>query len=83
MSVDEVMQYRRATPFRPFVLHLKDGRQYLIREPEQIGRNPPMTMIGVALEDGETADSFAGSLVDRVEIHQGRLPPVLRRNALV
>ncbi len=25
MTVDEVMSYRRATPFRPFVLHLKDG----------------------------------------------------------
>jgi hypothetical protein len=83
MTVEEVMQYRRATPFRPFVLHLKDGRRFLIREPEQIGRNPSMSIIGVAHEDGESAESFSGSLVDRVEIHQGSLPPVPRRNALV
>ena len=83
MTVDEVMQYRRAVPFRPFVLHLKDGRHYLIRQPEQIGRNPSMTIIGVAFDNGEEAEAFAGSLVDRVEIHQGRLPPLLRRDALV
>ena len=83
MTVDDVMKYRRATPFRPFVLHLKDGRRFLIREPEQIGRNPTMTVIGIAHADGESAESFSGSLIDRVELHQGSLPVVLRRNALV
>jgi hypothetical protein len=82
MTVDEVMQYRRASPFRPFVLHLKDGRQYLIREPEQIGRNPAMTVIGVALEDGESGDSFEGTLVDRVEVVSGPMPPLPPRRAI-
>ena len=83
MTVDEVMQYRRATPFRPFVLHLKDGRRFLVREPEQIGRNPAMTVIGYAHEDGESAESVPASLVGRVEVHQGPLPVIHRRNALV
>ena len=83
MTVEEVMQFRRAVPFRPFTLYLKDGRQYLIREPEQIGRNPAMTIIGVAFEDGESAEAFAGSLIDRVEVYQGTPPPIIRRNALV
>ena len=82
MTVDEGMQFRRATPFRPFVLHLKDGRRYLIREPEQIGRNPSMTWIGVALDDGESGDSFEGTLVDRVEVVTGPLPPRPARQPL-
>ncbi len=83
MTVEEVMRYRRAVPFQPFVLYLTDGRSFLIREPEQIGRNPAMTVIGIAHDDGESAEAFAGSLVDRVELHHGPLPVVSRRNALV
>lgn len=81
MTVDEVMQFRRAKPFRPFKLWLTDGRSYVIHEPEQIGRNEAMTRIGIALDDGESGEAFDGKLVDRVEVIVGTVPPVLRRPA--
>ena len=67
MTVDEVMNYRRADPFRPFVLELKDGRRFVIREPEQVGRNPAYTQLGVAADD-ESIEIVDGSQVARIEL---------------
>ena len=65
MTVEEVMQYRRAVPFKPFVLVLKDGRKFPIRQPFAIGRNERSTRIMVA--DEESDEAFDGSLVSHVE----------------
>ncbi len=66
MTVDEVMQYRRAVPFRPFVLALKDGRRYVIRNPEAVGRNEACTRVGVA--ERLWGESFDIGLVSHVEL---------------
>lgn len=34
MTVDQLRTVRRAQPFRPFALHLTDGRQFRIEHPE-------------------------------------------------
>jgi hypothetical protein len=67
MTVDDVMTYRRAEPFRPFVLELKDGRRFVIREPTQVGRNPAYTQLGVAADD-ESIEVVDGSQLARVEL---------------
>jgi hypothetical protein len=36
MRFQEIRQAQRAEPFRPFVLHLTDGRQFLVDHPEFI-----------------------------------------------
>jgi hypothetical protein len=43
MTVEEVMQYRRAVPFKPFILALKDGRRFTVSKPEEISRNSALT----------------------------------------
>ena len=55
MTVDEVMQYRRARPFRPFVLQLTDGREFVVREPEYIGRDVAFTRVNVDAGDESIA----------------------------
>ena len=66
MTVDEVMAYRRAKPFRPFILALKDGRRFEILQPFAVSRNSASTRIGVA--DHDTGESFDISLVSHVEL---------------
>ena len=36
MDPKELLQYVRAEPFRPFALHLLDGRMFQVRHPELI-----------------------------------------------
>jgi len=67
MTVDEVMQYRRADPFRPFVLELKDGRRFVVRDRTHIGRNEASTVITVAADEDST-ETFPGTLVARVKV---------------
>jgi hypothetical protein len=57
MTVEEIMQYRRANPFKPFILQLKDGREFVIRRPEEIGRDTRFTRVHYAAdeESGDTA----------------------------
>jgi hypothetical protein len=66
MTVDEVMQYRRAVPFKPFLLALKDGRRFVINNPEAVGRNEASTRVTVA--ERLSGESFAIALVSHVEL---------------
>ncbi|HLL88070.1 MAG TPA: hypothetical protein VK324_02090 [Tepidisphaeraceae bacterium] len=67
MTVEEVMQYRRAVPFKPFVLELTDGRSFVVREPEHIGRNEAYTQISVAADD-DSVETIEGTAVARVRL---------------
>ena len=62
MTVDEVMAYRRAKPFRPFVLLLTDGREFVVREPEYIGRDVAFTRVNVDADDQSIATIDASLL---------------------
>jgi hypothetical protein len=70
MTVEEVMQYRRAVPFRPFVVALKDGRRFVVPIPEAIGRNSASTWISVAADE-DSSETFDGSAVSHVEVLNG------------
>jgi hypothetical protein len=67
MTVEEVMQYRRAVPFRPFALVLKDGRRFVVLQPEQIGRDGAFTQISVAADE-DSVETFKRELASRVEL---------------
>jgi len=67
MTVEEVMKYRRAEPFQSFVLVLKDGRRFPVRQPHEIGRDPGNTKIGVSADE-ESVETFAVSMVAGVEL---------------
>ncbi|HEV2295726.1 MAG TPA: hypothetical protein VGR35_17900 [Tepidisphaeraceae bacterium] len=40
MTTDQLRNVWKAEPFRPFVIHLADGRQVEVRHPEFLSRSP-------------------------------------------
>jgi hypothetical protein len=80
MTVDELMEYRRAKPFKPFVLQLKDGREFLIREPEHISRNDAFTRVSFAADE-ESFETVNIDAVAGVKPARGRGADPRRRRA--
>ena len=54
MTTEQLRDFNRATPFRPFVIHLADGREFLIPHPEVIAHAPPSRIALISRPD----DSF-------------------------
>jgi hypothetical protein len=40
MTIEKVREYYNAQPFRPFVMHLTDGRQITVHHPEHLAAAP-------------------------------------------
>lgn len=40
MSKDELVSYHDKRPFRPFAIHLTDGRSFDVHHPEFLARSP-------------------------------------------
>jgi hypothetical protein len=47
MTTEQIMQRRRAQPFRPFRLKAADGRRYDVRHPLLIARAGTAVIIGI------------------------------------
>lgn len=52
MTIEQLRKMHRAQPFRPFEIHLTDGRSLLVLHPEFLAINPPGRTLAVAVEDG-------------------------------
>ena len=52
MTVEQLRKLHRATPFKPFEIHLADGRSLAVEHPEVLAIAPPGRTIGVGLTDG-------------------------------
>jgi len=64
MTVDEILKAHRTRPFRPFTIHLADGRTYTIRHPEFLAISPTRRTVAVYLPDGlEIIDLFLVSSI--------------------
>jgi hypothetical protein len=66
-EVDEVMQFRRARPFQPFIIELRDGRQFLVFEPERVARDVANTRITVAADE-DSFESFPSTAIAVVRL---------------
>jgi hypothetical protein len=76
MTVEQLRSTHRATPFRPFTLHLADGRSLRIPHPDFLFITPAGRAVIVAHED----DSF--SIIDLLlvtEIEVGPSQPARAR----
>ncbi len=51
MTVNQLREFLRAAPFRPFDIHLADGRALPVEHPEMVAIAPDQT-IGVAKREG-------------------------------
>ncbi len=52
MTVEQLRKMHQAQPFRPFDIHLADGRSLPVEHPELLAITPPGRTIGVGLHDG-------------------------------
>jgi hypothetical protein len=52
MTVEQLRNMHRATPFVPFDIHLADGRALPVQHPEMLAISAPGRTIGVAQDDG-------------------------------
>jgi hypothetical protein len=58
MTIDQIRKHHRALPFRPFRIHLADGRALDVSHPEMLAIMPPGRTVFVATghEDYEIVD---------------------------
>ncbi len=52
MDVEKLREFRRADPFRPFKLVMKDGRKLLVEKSYYLGIAPDKKMLVHSSEDG-------------------------------
>ena len=52
MTIQELRKMLHAQPFRPFDIHLADGRSVSVNHPEFVGETPSGRTIGVGTVDG-------------------------------
>jgi len=68
MTIEQWHHAHRAQPFRPFTLHLADGRSFLVPHPDFLSHSPTGRTVIVYHSD----DSFSIvdlSLVTELEVH--------------
>ena len=51
MAIDQLRNFRNATPFKPFDIHLADGRSLAVDHPECLAVTSTGRTIGVAVGD--------------------------------
>jgi hypothetical protein len=62
MDVEKIRSMRNADPFRPFLLALDDGRQFLIDKPYYLAVSPKRDLLLVST-DGNGASWFSPTKV--------------------
>jgi hypothetical protein len=80
MTIDQVRKLHSATPFKPFDVHLADGRALAVDHPELLAIIPPGRTIVVGLADG-TAEIVDLLLVTSLTLRANGDPPRRRRRA--
>jgi len=64
MTLEELRNFTRAQPFRPFVLHLADGGQVVVRHPEFLAIEPSGQTIKVYQPDDSVNDIDLALITD-------------------
>jgi hypothetical protein len=70
MTIEQLRNVHQATPFRPFTIHLADGRQLVVPHREFLSHSPSGRTIIVYHED-ENFSLVDLLLVTELEIHNG------------
>jgi hypothetical protein len=68
MTVEQLHNAHRATPFRPFTIRLADGRSFLVRHPDFLSRSPSGRTI-IVHGDNDSYSVLDLLLVTKLEFH--------------
>ena len=70
MTLEQLRAVHQATPFRPFTIHLADGRQIRVPHREFLSHSPSGRTIIVHHQD-DTFSSIDLLLVSELKVHNG------------
>ena len=71
MNTEEFRLIREAVPFRPFIIHMADGRAYPVRHRDFIVQGPPgHRVVFLYREDGSS------SCIDLLLVNELEIPPL-------
>jgi len=73
MTIEQVRQLYNAAPFRPFIIHLADGRQIPVKHREFMAISPSGRTI-VVYQTDDTSNIIDLLLVTDLEIRNGKAP---------
>jgi hypothetical protein len=69
MTIEQLRNVRQALPFRPFTIHLADGRSFTIEHPDFISQSPSGRTI-IVYGDEDQFSILDLLLVTELEIHR-------------
>lgn len=78
MTIEQLHAAYHARPFRPFVMHLADGREIAVHSPEYMMTVPSGRTVVIAQPD-DTVNIIDLLLVTDLEFRPGGTPPSKRR----
>jgi hypothetical protein len=68
MTVEQLRNVHRATPFRTFTIHIADGRSFLVRGRDFLSHSPNGRTVVVHVDD-ETFSVLDLLLMTELEVH--------------
>jgi hypothetical protein len=71
LTIEQLKHVYGATPFRPFVLHLADGREITVRSPEFMASSPSGRTI-IVYQPDDSFNIIDLLLVTDIEVKNGR-----------
>ena len=73
MTLEQLRDIHRAMPFRPFTIHLGDGRAFLVRGRDFLSHSPSGRTVVVHLDD-ENSSVLDLLLMTELEVHAPSSP---------
>ena len=67
MTIEKLRELHRAQPFRPFIIHLADGRSVMVRHPELLAASPTGRTV-VVIEPDDSMHMIDLLLVTDLEV---------------
>ena len=74
MTIEQLRNVHRATPFRPFTIHVGDGRAFLVRRRDFLSHSPSGRTV-VVHQDDETFSVLDLLLMTELQVHAPPSPP--------
>jgi len=68
MSVEQLKNVHHAQPFRPFTVHMGDGRSFFVKHPDFISYSPSGRTI-IVYRDDDNFSILDMLLVTEIEVH--------------
>jgi len=86
IAPQELLNYLKATPFRPFRIHMASGDSFDVRHPElvRVGRNSSIlfTLVSESPDIFDRWETLSLMLMERISQLDATVPPTIRASCL-